>query len=78
MMYKHSCIKKSCGSAYEDDDPDNYYCPSCQKENKKIAARIDAELKVGTRKPAVSELQRFEQTAIKRVVDGRTIMFGRG
>ena len=41
-MYTHPCIK--CGNKYTDEDPDPYYCPSCNKTRKQIAQEIDAKI----------------------------------
>ena len=40
---KHICIKPGCGVSYEDNDPDPYYCSSCNEQRKVIAAEIDAK-----------------------------------
>lgn len=42
MEYKHPCIK--CGTTYESNDPDAYYCPTCEVEKKAIAKEVDAKL----------------------------------
>ena len=39
---QHNCIK--CQAEYSDKEPDNYYCPSCLIESKRIAAEIDAKM----------------------------------
>jgi len=46
-MTKHSCIK--CHQAYEDNDPDDYYCPPCNKVRIEIAKDLDK--KMATLKP---------------------------
>ena len=61
MTYQHTCIKVSCGAAYEDTDPDDYYCEKCQKKAKAIAAKIDAQLagKISKRK-IITPLQEYD------------------
>ena len=39
---KHNCIK--CQVEYSDEDIENYYCPSCLIESKRIAAEIDKKM----------------------------------
>lgn len=41
-MMQHKCIK--CGSSYESEDTDAYYCDSCNEEKLAIAKRIDAQV----------------------------------
>ena len=74
----HSCIKPGCGKQYHDEDPDDYYCPTCNEEKKKIAAELDKKFSTATRPQVVSNLQAFEATA-KTFTDqnGRKIIFGR-
>lgn len=51
-MNTHSCIK--CKVSYQDNDPDDYYCPFCNEERKRIAAEIDAKLANRPKKPVQS------------------------
>ena len=41
---QHKCIKPACGASYEDNDPDDYYCPPCNEQRKVIAREIDTKL----------------------------------
>lgn len=41
-MLKHQCIK--CHQSYEDNDPDDYYCSTCNEDRKRIAKEIDAKI----------------------------------
>lgn len=78
-MTLHNCIKPTCGKEYSDNEPENYYCPSCVKEKEAVAKSIDARFSSKEREPVVSELQAFEQGA-KKFTDprtGREIFFGR-
>ena len=60
--YDHRCIKPDCPNSYMDNDPDDYYCPSCQEANKVIAKQIDAKLKRnGPREPVKSDYQLYEE-----------------
>ena len=76
---QHKCIKPSCQNTYNDNEPEDYYCPSCLVEKKAIAARIDAQMAGKSREPVKSDLQSFEESA--RVFNdpnsGRQIFFGR-
>lgn len=58
---KHTCIRPGCGISYEDNDPDDYYCPTHDEERKVIAAKIDANR--GPIEKTLSELQTFESLA---------------
>lgn len=59
---QHTCIK--CAAIYTDDEPDAYYCPACQRQNKAIADSIDKKLaKKGSRKgPSFEEKMQSFQT----------------
>ena len=52
-MNKHNCIK--CRTEYSDEEVDNYYCPSCLIESKRIAAEIDANMVNRPRKEVKSQ-----------------------
>lgn len=41
-MHTHKCVK--CGVAYQDQDPEPYYCPPCNDERKKLATEIDKKM----------------------------------
>lgn len=60
-MHNHSCIKPGCSNQYQDNDPDAYYCPSCQEAKKALAAQIDASIGSRPKKEHVSDLQAFIQ-----------------
>lgn len=57
-MYTHNCIKPGCSNTYTTEDPDPYYCASCEKQKNVVAAQIDAT--VHTSAPAHSALREFE------------------
>lgn len=57
-MYTHSCIK--CKVQYEDTEPDEFYCPTCNTERLRIAAEIDAKIKAKPTKPTMSALQQYD------------------
>lgn len=75
-MIKHPCIRPGCANTYEDDEPDHYYCPSCNEARKKIAAEIDRKIGSQPRAHAMSDLAVFESQA-KTIngPNGRTISF---
>jgi len=59
-MHNVNCIK--CGQAYQDNDPDPYYCPPCNEEKKRIAAEIDKKMRSkGSRRGEASLLQEYDQ-----------------
>ena len=60
-MYSHPCVK--CGTAYQDSDPDAYYCPRCNESRKAIAAEIDAKRPKNPTPQPMSDLQHFESVA---------------
>ena len=43
-MNTHSCIKPACVARYESEDPEPYYCPSCNEQRLVIAKEIDAKM----------------------------------
>lgn len=50
------CIK--CSGIYKSEDPDPYYCATCEEEKKKIAAEIDKKIKpTGT---VMSDLKKYD------------------
>ena len=51
-MTNHNCIK--CKASYQDNDPDDYYCPPCNVERKVIAAEIDKKMGTLPRRAAPS------------------------
>jgi len=40
----HNCIRPGCEQTYEDDDVEAYYCATCLKTKKQLAAEIDRKL----------------------------------
>ena len=57
--YTHSCIK--CRSQYKDNDVDDFYCPVCNDEKKKIAEEVDKKLVTKIRKTPKSDLQLYDE-----------------
>lgn len=41
-MSTFMCIKPGCGTKYESDAEEAYYCPACDAERKSVAADLDA------------------------------------
>jgi hypothetical protein len=62
-MTTHTCIKPGCGTTYEDQDPDPYYCLPCREENKRIAAEVEAKLGPRDTTPPMTPLQEYEASA---------------
>jgi len=56
---KHQCVK--CKREYFDNDPDPYYCPTCNEQCKLIAAEIDRKIATQPRKPIKSLLQEYDE-----------------
>ena len=57
----HKCIKPSCETEYQDDEPDAYFCQPCRELNKSVAQRIDTNVKARMSPKPVSNFQRYEQ-----------------
>jgi len=65
MKYKPNCIK--CREKYDSDEPDDYYCPTCNTDRMKIAEEIDKKIaSMPPKRPRMSELQRFDEIAKQR------------
>lgn len=59
MKYTHACLK--CRAAYDDDDPEAFYCEPCNIDRKAIAAEVDRKIAArGPRRPTMSALQEYE------------------
>ena len=56
---RYICIRPGCGNAYEANEPDADYCPSCKEANKQKAALIDANLRPTPR--GETDLQRYDR-----------------
>lgn len=56
-MFSHPCIK--CAAKYDTEDPDPYYCPTCNEARKAIAAEIDK--KVRPSKQIKSDFQIYDE-----------------
>ena len=56
----HQCIKPSCETSYEDEDPDPYYCFECREQNKKMAAEIDLKVKAQSTSKPESLLKKYD------------------
>lgn len=59
-MVSHKCIKPSCSNVYEDEEPDAYYCPSCQELNKQIAQAITDKFKGTDPNEVTSPLKEYD------------------
>ena len=59
--FRHQCIRPDCTTAYSDEDPDAYYCPSHIEEKKKIAAQIDAKFAGAPKVQSKSALQEYDE-----------------
>ena len=64
MKFKPSCIK--CRKKYDSDDPDDYYCPDCEREKAGIAKRVDKILASRPKRKETSGLQDFNQIAAEK------------
>lgn len=63
-MYTHIC---QCGSQYENEDPDPYYCDACVASRKAIADEIDAKRRaLGPVPKPMSALELFDAAADSR------------
>lgn len=58
------CIK--CQAQYQSEDPEPYYCQSCEEEKKAIAKEIDKKMAGRVSKRAKSDLQMFDEIAKAR------------
>jgi hypothetical protein len=60
MTMTHTCIKPGCGIRYEDEDPEPYYCASCNEQRKILAKEIDAKATAIPKRPAMSALAEYD------------------
>lgn len=60
-MQEHVCIKPGCGTKYQDEEPDAYYCPSCNEEKKVIAREVDSKISTLGGKKGLSELEEYDE-----------------
>lgn len=75
-MYKHLCIKPGCANTYEDEDPDRYYCPTCNEARLIIAKQVDAQFGAMPKERAMSDLEVFDaQAKTLSKPDGSTASF---
>jgi len=58
-MITHKCIK--CQTEYKDNDPDDYYCKSCEEIKNKIAKEVDKKMAGKVSKNIKSDLQIFDE-----------------
>jgi hypothetical protein len=61
QIFKHKCIKLNCLNTYEDNDPDDYYCPTCNEARKAIASQIDKKLVGIPKEPMESDIAKYER-----------------
>ena len=62
MKYKPVCIK--CRERYDSDEPDDYYCETCNEERLKVAKEIDRKIAtMPPKRPRMSDLQKFDAIA---------------
>lgn len=61
-MNTHSCIK--CGTQYQDEETDAYYCETCLVEKRRIASEIDAKLASRPKKEYKSAMQLYDEQAV--------------
>jgi uncharacterized Zn ribbon protein len=57
--YNHNCIK--CSTQYASNDVDPYYCKDCTDEKARIAKEVDKKYASIPRRPAMSELQMYDE-----------------
>lgn len=58
-MHTISCIK--CGDNYQSEDPDPYYCKSCNDARLALAEEVDAKIRArGTKRKTVSALAEYD------------------
>jgi len=55
----HNCIK--CGSQYQDEDVEAYYCPPCIEAKNKIAEEVDKKMALRGKKEVKSALQEYDE-----------------
>lgn len=59
-MFDLTCIK--CKEKYQDAEPDDFYCPTCNEQRLKIAKEVDAKIALqGPREKPTSDLQRYNE-----------------
>lgn len=57
-LFKVHCVK--CQVEYTDKEPDDYYCPECNKSRLEAVKQVNAKIKSLPHKKVVSELQQFD------------------
>lgn len=76
QTYKHACIKPGCANVYVDDDPDAYYCETCNEERKRIAIEVDKKIGMQPKERQMSDLEIYDsQAKVMTSPTGRTISF---
>jgi len=72
MKYKPKCVK--CGEKYESDEPDDFYCPPCEKIKTEIAKEVDVKLAGRPPKRKVeSELKKYDSINGGKWVNARDL-----
>lgn len=59
--FQHKCIKPGCPNTYTDNDPDPYFCQSCNEIKKVIAKKIDEKFAGIPKKPVESDIARYDR-----------------
>lgn len=57
--FTHACIKPDCQNSYQDNEPDAYYCQSCQKEKERLAKQVDSKFQTRSRKKTTTALDEY-------------------
>ena len=62
-MNTHSCIK--CGTEYQDEDTEAYYCAPCLEAHRALAKEVDAKLAHIPQGKTMSSLQEYDNSMNK-------------
>lgn len=58
MKHRPQCIK--CKMAYDSDDIEPYYCPTCNEQRIQIAKEIDSKI-IPSKRKRQSDLQMYDE-----------------
>lgn len=56
----HTCIRPGCGTKYQSNEPEAYYCEPCNEARKAVAQEIDSKMLGKPREPIMTPLQAYD------------------
>lgn len=61
--FNHTCLNKDCQNVYQDNDPEAYYCVTCQAERKRIAEDLDKKFSSRSHVEPMTPLKEYDRAA---------------